>query len=178
MSDIDEGTPPERTSAGWTTGKSVAIPQPAITVDMPLGGQRIQRFLDELGSDAPTPGGGAWAGISAAAGAALIVMVARLTLKKKGFEDVAGRMRPVSRSFQQAHGSYREVIGVIVIRRRGSAGIEIVTGDHRWHGVGVRLAREMSRGREVSDLAVPSRQRVVGDGTDHRLDESVVAVLG
>ena len=69
MSDMDEGTPPERSSAGWTTGKSVAIPQPAITVDMPLGGQRIQRFLDELGSDAPTPGGGAWAGISAAAGA-------------------------------------------------------------------------------------------------------------
>ena len=92
MSDMDEGTPPERSSAGWTTGKSVAIPQPAISVDVPLGGQRIQRFLDELASDAPTPGGGAWAGISAAAGAALIVMVARLTLKKKGFEDVAGRM--------------------------------------------------------------------------------------
>ena len=58
MSDRDEGTTPERSSAGWTTGKSVAIPQPAITVDMPLGGQRIQRFLDELGSDAPTPAGG------------------------------------------------------------------------------------------------------------------------
>src|SRR5204862_6136449 len=90
MSDRDEGTPPERSSAGWTTGKSVAIPQPAITVDMPLGGQRIQRFLDELGSDAPTPGGGAWAGISAAAGAALIVMVARLTLKEKGVAEGAG----------------------------------------------------------------------------------------
>jgi len=92
MSDMDEGTPPERSSVGWTTGKSVAMPQPAITVDVPLGGQRIQRFLDELGSDAPTPGGGAWAGISAAAGASLISMVARLTLKKKGFEEVAGRM--------------------------------------------------------------------------------------
>jgi methenyltetrahydrofolate cyclohydrolase len=92
MSDMDEGTPPERSSAGWTTGKSVAMPQPAITVDVPLGGQRIQRFLDELGSDAPTPGGGAWAGISAAAGASLISMVARLTLKKKGFEEIAGRM--------------------------------------------------------------------------------------
>ena len=57
MSDRDEGTPPERSSAGWTTGKSVAMPQPAITVDVPLGGQRIQRFLDELGSDAPTPAG-------------------------------------------------------------------------------------------------------------------------
>ena len=60
------------------------------------GSQRIQRFLDELASDAPTPGGGAWAAISAAAGAAMIAMVARLTMKKKGYEAVAERMETLA----------------------------------------------------------------------------------
>jgi len=64
--------------------------------DMPTGGTRIATFLDELASAAPTPGGGAWAAVSAAAGASLIAMVARLTLKKKGFEEAADRMRQIA----------------------------------------------------------------------------------
>ena len=44
----------------------------------------------------PTPGGGAWAAVSAAAGASLIAMVARLTIKKKGFEHVLERMRAIA----------------------------------------------------------------------------------
>ena len=82
----------DRPSDGWSTGPTAQLPAQTIAVDMPLSGQRLQRFLDDLASDAPTPGGGAWAGVAAAAGAALIAMVARLTLKKKGYEDVAGRM--------------------------------------------------------------------------------------
>jgi formiminotetrahydrofolate cyclodeaminase len=64
--------------------------------EMPTWGSRIGVFLDGLASDAPTPGGGAWAALSAAAGAALIAMVARLTIKKKGFEHVADRMREIA----------------------------------------------------------------------------------
>src|SRR4029453_18841138 len=95
MSDIPSAGAPERPGDTWSAGSSVALPSPAIAVDVPLAGQRLQRFLDELASDAPTPGGGAWAGVAAAAGAALIAMVARLTLKKKGYEDVAGRMAAI-----------------------------------------------------------------------------------
>ena len=53
----------------------------------------MEGFLDVLGSDAPTPGGGAAGAIAGATGAALIAMVGRLTVGKPGFEDVDDRMR-------------------------------------------------------------------------------------
>ena len=53
----------------------------------------IGTWLEALSSDAPTPGGGAAAGVAAATGAALIAMVGRLTAGKAGFEEVDARMR-------------------------------------------------------------------------------------
>lgn len=44
-------------------------------------------FLDRLASAAPTPGGGGAAAVMAAMGAALVSMVAHLTLGKKGYES-------------------------------------------------------------------------------------------
>lgn len=48
----------------------------------------ITDFLDELASNSPAPGGGSAACIAGAMGAALGSMVARLTIGKKGYEDV------------------------------------------------------------------------------------------
>lgn len=56
---------------------------------------RLVEWLGGLASEAPTPGGGAVAAISAAAGAALVAMVGRLTVRKAGFEEVAGRMEEI-----------------------------------------------------------------------------------
>lgn len=86
------------TSRGWGTGANAVstTPQKVPIEEMPTAGSRIGSFMDDLASETPTPGGGAWAAVSAAAGAALIAMVARLTLKKKGFEEVADRMRQVA----------------------------------------------------------------------------------
>lgn len=61
--------------------------------DERLASMTVERFLEILGSDAPTPGGGAAGAISGAVGAALIAMVGRLTVGKPGFEDVDDRMR-------------------------------------------------------------------------------------
>jgi formiminotetrahydrofolate cyclodeaminase len=61
--------------------------------DERLASLTVERFLDVLGSDAPTPGGGAAGAVSGAIGAALIAMVGRLTVGKQGFEDVEDRMR-------------------------------------------------------------------------------------
>lgn len=43
-------------------------------------------FLDQLASAAPTPGGGGAAAVMGSMGAALVSMVARLTIGKKGYE--------------------------------------------------------------------------------------------
>jgi formiminotetrahydrofolate cyclodeaminase len=54
--------------------------------------QTVEGFLASVASDAPTPGGGAAAALAGATGAALIEMVARLTLGRKGYEGVQERM--------------------------------------------------------------------------------------
>ena len=53
----------------------------------------IGKFLDELASSAPTPGGGSAAAIMGAMGAALVSMVCNLTLGKKDYEAVEAQMR-------------------------------------------------------------------------------------
>jgi methenyltetrahydrofolate cyclohydrolase len=58
-----------------------------------IGGQTIGAFLAALGSDAPTPGGGAAAALAGATGAALIGMVGRLTIGRPGMDEVETRMR-------------------------------------------------------------------------------------
>jgi formiminotetrahydrofolate cyclodeaminase len=45
-------------------------------------------FLDDLASERPTPGGGGAAAVSGAIGAALVSMVANLTIGKKNYEAV------------------------------------------------------------------------------------------
>ena len=60
-----------------------------------IGERTIDAFLADLASDAPTPGGGAVAGLVAAAGAGLIEMVCSLTMGKTGYEEVDQRMRAI-----------------------------------------------------------------------------------
>ncbi len=50
-------------------------------------------FLDELASGKATPGGGSAAAVMGAMGAALVSMVANLTIGKKGYEAVEPQMR-------------------------------------------------------------------------------------
>jgi formiminotetrahydrofolate cyclodeaminase len=47
----------------------------------------VDRFLDELASAAPAPGGGAAAAVNAAVGAALVSMVCRLTIGKPRYAE-------------------------------------------------------------------------------------------
>ena len=50
-------------------------------------------FLDALAAKTPTPGGGSAAAYSAAAGAALVAMVARLTIGRKKYAEVESQMK-------------------------------------------------------------------------------------
>ncbi|HWP01475.1 MAG TPA: cyclodeaminase/cyclohydrolase family protein [Methylococcus sp.] len=55
--------------------------------------QSLQQFLDDLASKSATPGGGSVAAIMGAMGAALVSMVANLTVGKKSYEMVEPEMR-------------------------------------------------------------------------------------
>ena len=55
----------------------------------------VEKFLDELASGNPTPGGGSAAAIMGAMGAALVSMVCNVTIGKKGYEGVEAEMRAV-----------------------------------------------------------------------------------
>ncbi len=52
-------------------------------------------FLDELASASPTPGGGSAAAHSGAMAAALVAMVARLTIGKKKYADAEAKMQAI-----------------------------------------------------------------------------------
>ncbi len=55
----------------------------------------LDTFIDRLASGDPTPGGGSAAAMAGAAGAALVSMVARLTIGRKRYADVDAQMQDV-----------------------------------------------------------------------------------
>ena len=55
----------------------------------------LEKFLDDLASGNPTPGGGSAAAVMGAMGAALVSMVCNVTIGKKGYEAVEAEMRSV-----------------------------------------------------------------------------------
>jgi glutamate formiminotransferase/formiminotetrahydrofolate cyclodeaminase len=63
--------------------------------DSGVTGKTVEGFLEALASDAATPGGGTASALAGAVGSSLVAMVARLTVGKKGFEQVQGRMEQI-----------------------------------------------------------------------------------
>jgi len=55
----------------------------------------VEKFLDDLASSAPTPGGGSAAAIMGAMGAALVSMVCNVSIGKKGCEAVGAELQAV-----------------------------------------------------------------------------------
>jgi len=61
----------------------------------------VEKFLDDLASGNPTPGGGSAAAIMGAMGAALVSMVCNVTIGKKGYEGVEAEMRAILHESEQ-----------------------------------------------------------------------------
>jgi formiminotetrahydrofolate cyclodeaminase len=72
-------------------------------------------FVEALGSDAPTPGGGAAAALAGALAAALAEMVARLTAGKPRFQEVDAAMRA---AVEQASAARRDLFALIELDER------------------------------------------------------------
>lgn len=66
--------------------------------------QSVESFLDALASKSPTPGGGSAVAVLGAMGAALVSMVANLTMGKKNYETVEADMRKALGSADQLRG--------------------------------------------------------------------------
>jgi glutamate formiminotransferase/formiminotetrahydrofolate cyclodeaminase len=58
----------------------------AVKMPGPLASMPVERFVDEVSSSSPAPGGGSVAALAGSLGAALATMVANLTVGKKGYE--------------------------------------------------------------------------------------------
>jgi formiminotetrahydrofolate cyclodeaminase len=67
-----------------------------------FGKLRVEEFLAALGSQEPAPGGGTAAAVSGAMGAALVEMVAALTLAREKFADVHPAMRMIAETASAA----------------------------------------------------------------------------
>ena len=59
----------------------------AVKMPTPLASMAIERFVDEVSSNSPAPGGGSVAALAGSLGAALAAMVANLTVGKAGYES-------------------------------------------------------------------------------------------
>jgi len=70
----------------------------------------IEEFLDNLASKSSTPGGGSAAAIIGAMGAALVSMVANLTVGKKGYEAVNDEMQSILARSEKYRQQFTDMI--------------------------------------------------------------------
>lgn len=70
----------------------------------------IVAFLDKLASSSPEPGGGAASALVGSVGAALVSMVANLTLGKSGYEGVQDEVRKLLDSSEKERKSLENLI--------------------------------------------------------------------
>ena len=61
----------------------------------------ISEYLSRLSAKTPTPGGGSAAAIAGSLGAALVNLVSKLTMDKKGYEAVAEEMRHLEKQARE-----------------------------------------------------------------------------
>jgi methenyltetrahydrofolate cyclohydrolase len=70
----------------------------------------IAAFLDDLASERPTPGGGGAAAVCGAIGAALVSMVANLTIGKKNYQAVAEDLKAVNEKAERLRAELTHAI--------------------------------------------------------------------
>jgi len=75
-----------------------------------LSEMKLNEFVDELASSSPAPGGGSVAAVCGALGSALISMVCRLTIGKKGYEQFQDEMQQV---LETADGLYKDSVSLV-----------------------------------------------------------------
>ena len=75
-----------------------------------IQGPTLDGWLEELSSGTPTPGGGSAAALAGALGAALVAMVARLTIGKKAYAAVERRVREILHEAESLRAELRRLV--------------------------------------------------------------------
>jgi formiminotetrahydrofolate cyclodeaminase len=70
----------------------------------------LRKYLDDLASAQPTPGGGSAAALSGAMGAALASMVSRLTLGKADYADVQAEIETLVQKAEQLRTRFQQLV--------------------------------------------------------------------
>ncbi len=70
----------------------------------------VEKFLNELASNSPAPGGGSVAALAGALGAALTSMVCNLTIGKKKYAEVETEMKKVHEQSENIRQRFTELI--------------------------------------------------------------------
>lgn len=115
-----------------------------------IGSRRVKELLEAVASAEPTPGGGSAAALSGAMGAALVAMVGRLTIGKKGYEAAEERMRAVVRESNEARAS------LLALADRDAEAFDGVMA-------AFKLAKETDEEKAVRSAAI---QRAFADAAD------------
>ncbi len=72
--------------------------------------QPLQHFMDKLASKSPEPGGGSVAALTGSLGAALVSMVANLTLGKEKYKDVQPQIEALLKESEKLRAEMQELI--------------------------------------------------------------------
>ena len=120
---VDSGQ--ERVDSGQGTGDSREAQAGPSSSVVRLSSSSPTAFLDALAADTPTPGGGSASAYSGAAAAALVAMVARLTVGRKKYAQVEARMQAV---LSRAEALRLELTGAI---QADSAAFEAVMAAYK-----------------------------------------------
>jgi len=82
----------------------------ALPAAVPSAGPSLDRWIDALAGEAPTPGGGSAAALAGTLAAALVAMVARLTVGRKAYAAVEAQAREILGEAEQLRGELRRLV--------------------------------------------------------------------
>ncbi len=112
-----------------------------------FGTLRVDEFLRALGSSEPTPGGGTAAAVSGAMGAALVEMVAALTLSKEKFVEAHPAIRVIAEAASAARAE------LLALAREDAEAYETVVTARR-------LPRETEDEKAARSRAISDANRI------------------